>query len=127
MLSRMEQLIGDRRGPIALLTSTAILSALSEAVLLALVAQVAATLVKVHGTHVRLSLVHIHAPTGTLIAVAFAIAVIRLLLQIPLAVLPARIASDVQARIRTNLFDSFSRASWEIQSREREGQLQETM
>jgi ATP-binding cassette subfamily B protein len=127
MLSRMERLIGDRHRPIALLTLTAILSALSEAVLLALVAQVAATLVKVHGTHVRLSLVHIHAPTATLIAIAFAIAVIRLLLQIPLAILPARIAADVQAQIRTNLFDSFSRASWEIQSREREGQLQETM
>jgi ABC-type multidrug transport system fused ATPase/permease subunit len=33
----------------------------------------------------------------------------------------------MQARLRTELFHSFSRASWDVQSRDREGQLQETM
>ena len=52
---------------------------------------------------------------------------LRLLLQIPLSILPARIAADVQASLRTRLFDAFTRASWTVQSTDREGQLQETM
>ena len=49
----------------------------------------------------------------------------RLLLQIPLAMLPARITADVQARLRTELFHAFNRSSWTVQSRDSEGQLQE--
>ena len=59
--------------------------------------------------------------------IAFGLTAVRVALQIPLAMLPARIASSVQASLRTELFDAFSRASWAVQSREREGYLQETM
>ena len=59
--------------------------------------------------------------------VAFGCTVVRTALQFPLSFLPARIAADVQARMRTTLFDAFTRASWAVQSRDREGQLQETM
>ena len=70
---------------------------------------------------------HAHADVGTLITVAFALTIVRLILQWPLSVLPARIAADVQAGLRTRLFSAFTRASWDVQSRDREGQLQETM
>jgi len=121
-------LIGDEGKLIVATGFLAILSALAEAVTLALIAQIAATLVKVHGTHVQLSLLHIHAPTKTLILAAFIIAVARLLLlQVPQTLLPARVMANVWARLRMNLFEAFSDASWEVQSREREGKLQEIM
>jgi ATP-binding cassette subfamily B protein len=124
----MRVLVGDQRKLIAAMAFFAILSALAEVVTLALIAQIAAALVKPDGTHVRITLLHIHAPVKTLIFYAFIIAVARLLLlQMPLTILPARIIAEVGARLRTNLFQSYSRASWEIQSRDREGQLQEVM
>src|SRR5262249_9659799 len=51
----------------------------------------------------------------------------RILLQAPLALLPAKIAADVQSRLRRELFGVFSRASWDVQSRDREGYLQEML
>ena len=59
--------------------------------------------------------------------IAFVLALVRLVMQIPLSILPARIAADVQAQLRTKLFYAFTCASWELQSRDREGQLQDTM
>jgi ATP-binding cassette subfamily B protein len=126
--ARMRLLIGDQGKLIVATAFLVILSALAEAVTLALIAQIAATLVKVNGTHVHLSVLHIHAPTKTLILYAFIIAVARLLLlQVPQTLLPARVMANVWARLRMNLFEAFSDASWEVQSREREGKLQEIM
>ena len=51
----------------------------------------------------------------------------RLALQVPIAALPARIAADVQAELRRDLFNAFTRASWERAVRDREGHLQEMM
>jgi ATP-binding cassette subfamily B protein len=124
--SRLGVLVGDQRKLIAVTGVLTILSALAEVVTLALIAQIAATLVKVSGTRVRVSVLHIHAPTKTLILIAFLVAVGRLvLLQVPQTLLPARVMANVWSRLRMNLYDAFSGASWEVQSRAREGQLQE--
>jgi ATP-binding cassette subfamily B protein len=126
--ARMRLLIGDQGKLIVATGFLVTLSALAEVVTLALIAQIAATLVKVNNTHVRLSVLHIHAPTNTLILVAFVIAIARLLLlQVPQTLLPARVMANVWARLRMNLFEAFGSASWELQSREREGKLQEIM
>ncbi|HTD08501.1 MAG TPA: ABC transporter ATP-binding protein, partial [Solirubrobacteraceae bacterium] len=126
--ARMRLLIGDQGKLIVATGFLVTLSALAEVVTLALIAQIAATLVKVNNTHVRLSVLHIHAPTKTLILVAFVIAIARLLLlQVPQTLLPARVMANVWARLRMNLFEAFGSASWELQSREREGKLQEIM
>jgi len=125
---RMRLVTDGQRGRIALMGVLVGFSALTEAVFLALIAQIAAQLVKPPGAQEHLTLVHIHAPTLRLIEVAFAIAVLRVpLLQVPLTILPTRIGTDVVARIRLNLFDAYSGASWEVQSRDREGQTQETL
>ncbi len=130
--SRLNLLIGDRRRLIAALAACSIVSGFIEAATLALVAHLAVSLVGQarHGSgagHTQLSLFNLHASEGTLILVAFALCGLRLLFQVPLSILPARIASDVQARVRTELFDAFSRASWSVQSGDREGRLQEVM
>jgi ATP-binding cassette, subfamily B, bacterial len=126
--ARMNLLIGDRRRSVVALVLFSILAGFSEAGTLALIAQIADSLVtRAKEVHLHLGFVHIHSSIGTLIDVAFALTLARIALQIPLSVLPARIAADVQAALRRTLFDAYSRASWAVQSRDREGQLQETM
>lgn len=131
MRSRIGLLVGDRRRVVVALALCSIASGFAEAAMLALVAQLAVSLVgdaqHGHTFHGGLSLFHVHAGNGTLILVAFALCVIRGLFQIPLSTLPAKIAADVQARLRGELFDAFSRTDWSLQSRGREGQLQEVM
>jgi ATP-binding cassette subfamily B protein len=127
-LARLDVLIGDRRSTIAALAVCAIFAGVAEATILVLIAQIAASLVdRSKQAHEHISLFHIHAGVGTLIQLAFVLTIVRISLQVPLAKLPARIAVEVQARLRRELFDAYSRASWAVQSRDREGQLQETI
>ena len=130
MRERLALLIGDRRRLVVQLGGLSILSAIFEAAFLALISQIALAVVASKRDNPRnphFNLIHINAPVQTLILVAFGFAVCRLLLQIPLSLLPARIAADVQARLRKELFAAFTRSSWGTQSAEREGHLQETM
>jgi ATP-binding cassette, subfamily B, bacterial len=127
MRSQVRLLIGDRTRSVVALAVSSVLSGFTEAAFLALVAEVATSVVT-KGKHAPAhGLLNFHASTGTLILIAFALTVMRLLLQVPLSVLPARIAADVQAGLRKRIFHAFTRASWAVQSADREGQLQETM
>jgi ABC-type multidrug transport system fused ATPase/permease subunit len=128
MRSRLALLIGDKRPAVAGLAVCSILSGFTEAATLALVAQIAAQLGS-ESKHVETHLggVFVHTPVRTLILLAFAATLLRAILQIPISVLPARIAADVQATMRRRLFEAFTRSSWAMQSRDREGQLQDLM
>jgi ATP-binding cassette subfamily B protein len=128
MGSRVNLLIGDRRLSIVALAGCSIVSGLTEAGTLAIIAQIASSLIK-GAKHVDMHLgpAHLSASLGTLIEIAAALTFLRVVLQVPLSILPARIVSGVQAGMRRRLFDAFSRASWGMQSLDREGQLQETM
>ncbi len=121
-------LLGERRGLICALALTSICAGFTEAATLGVIAQVAAALVN-GSKHVAFHIGPLHpsAPVGTLVAVAFALTLLRLALQFPISILPARMAADVQSQLRHRLFDAFTRASWAVQSQDREGQLQETM
>jgi ATP-binding cassette, subfamily B, bacterial len=129
MRARLRLLLGERRGLVVSLTILTILSSIVEAAILAIVALLAVSLVPgAHGaTHGKASLFHIHASTGTLLIVAASLAFARLFLQIPLAIMSSRITTDVLASTRERMFGAYSRASWSVQSRDREGQLQETL
>jgi ATP-binding cassette, subfamily B, bacterial len=126
--ARLHALLGDRYQAVATLALSSMLAGFAEAGILVLLAQIGATLVN-RTKEVRLSagLVHVDTHVGTLFLVAAGLCLLRLALQAPISVLPARIAADVQARLRTNLFGAFTRASWEVQSNDREGHMQETM
>jgi ATP-binding cassette subfamily B protein len=131
---RVSLLIGDRRRLVVLLAACSILSGFVEAATLAMVAQLATSIVGgAHkGGHTQphnaiLSLIDVHVGIGEQILIALALCVIRLLLQLPLSVLPAQISAAVMARLRNELFEAFSRASWTVQSRGNEGTLQEIM
>jgi len=128
MSSRVNLLIGERRRLIAAVAGCSILSGFTEAGTLAIIAQLATSLIKgAKRVDLNIGLAHVSASLGTLIWIAAALTFLRILLQVPLSILPARIVSRVQAGMRRQLFNAFSRASWDVQSRDREGQLQETM
>jgi ABC-type multidrug transport system fused ATPase/permease subunit len=129
--SRREQvklLLGESRWAVVRLAFYSIISGLIEAATLGVIAQVASAIVK-GSKHVHANIAHVHIDTTlpTLIKIAFGLTILRLILQIPLSLLPSRIAADVQLTLRTKLFDAFSRASWGVQAQDREGQLQELM
>ncbi len=127
MRSQLDMLIGDKRSLISAVAFTSVIAGFAEAGLLAIIAQVAATLVNSKNGHGRTGIFHVHASTGTLLWIGLGLALVRFALQWPLSVLPARIASQVQAGLRTKVFRAFTRASWDVQSRDREGTLQEVM
>lgn len=124
--SRLRVLLGDWSGSLGLLAIGSVLAGLTEAGILAVLAQVAAALVDGRSwADVDVGGVHIHATVGVLLAVSFGLALLRLALQALVSILPARIVSGVYARLSTEAFGAFTRASWTVQSRDREGYLQE--
>jgi ABC-type multidrug transport system fused ATPase/permease subunit len=70
---------------------------------------------------------HIETTVQTLLVVAGGLAMLRVALQFPMSWIPAHIATDVQGKLRRRFFATFTRASWSVQSRDREGHLQEIM
>jgi ATP-binding cassette subfamily B protein len=71
--------------------------------------------------------IHAHASISTLLVAGFALAAVRLLLQSVIVYLPARFSADSLYALRSSLFGAYSRASWPVQSRDRQGELQEMM
>ncbi len=128
MLKRLDVLVGDRRRLVVGLAASSLVSGFAEAGTLALIAEVGASFVG-HQKNVHIHLLGSNMKFGisTLLAIALGLALLRLAMQIPISVLPSRIASEVQASLRTKLFHAYTGASWEVQSQDREGQLQDTM
>jgi ABC-type multidrug transport system fused ATPase/permease subunit len=123
--SQLAALFDGRGRVVVFIAIISVVSGLTESGILAVVAQVAASLVShVHAVHVNLGPVH-SVTVGALLALGGALAVLRVILQIPMSVVPARIAADVQTRFRNDLFGAFTHASWSVQSRDREGHVQE--
>ena len=126
--TRLRFLLGDRPTLIATLVLVSVLAGLMESAILTAVAQAAAALVDgVRRVHISVGPLHVTETLAVLLAVALALAIVRLVLMVPVSVLPARIGADVQSRLRLNLFSAFTHASWTVQSRDREGHLQELM
>lgn len=124
--AKLSFLLSDRQGTIAALVAVSVLAGIMESGILTIVAQAASDLVagtkRFHGT---VASVHVSTTVNALLAIAFVLAVVRVGLMVPGSVLPAQIAADVQARLRSDLFNAFTRASWTAQSSDREGHLQE--
>jgi ATP-binding cassette subfamily B protein len=128
MLKRLNVLLGDRRRTVVALAATSLISGFAEAGTLALIAEVGASFVgHQKKVHIHVAGINTSFSIVTLLAIALGLALIRLAMQIPISILPSRIASEVQASLRTKLFHSYTAASWEVQSLDREGQLQDTM
>ena len=126
--AQVKLLLSARRRMVAALTVASVVAGLTEAGILAILAEAATALVN-HASRVHLSLgsVKATATLGALFAAGLALALLRLALQWVLAAVPARIATEMQARLRRDVFAAFTLASWGEQSRDREGHLQELL
>ena len=126
--SQLRPLLGDRRGALVALGIGSVLSGFAEAGVLAIVAEVATALVnRVTRVHLEVGPLHVEATVGALLVIAFVLAVVRIALQVLISFLPARMAAEVQGNLRRRMFEAFTNASWGMQSRDREGYLQEIM
>lgn len=110
------------------LSLTALAAGLVEATILALVAAVAAALSQ-GGQRVDLQLgpVPVDASVLGLVGLGLGLALIRLLLNLLLAYLPATMSANAMAGLRRRLFDSFTGASWATQAAQRDGHFQSLM
>ncbi len=121
-------LLGEHEGAIGLLSAASILSGIAEASLLAAIAQIAAALLADSGdVSASLGPIDLQVSIATMIWVAAGMGIARIGLQAAIAFLQARTASQVQAHIRNTLSSAFTRASWDVQSRDGEGHLQEML
>lgn len=94
-------LLRGRRRAVLTLIFASILSGFAESATLAILAETAATIATgAHRARVHIGPLHVHPQIDTLFEVALALVIVRLLLQIPLSILPPRIASDMQAELR---------------------------
>lgn len=120
--------LGNSKWMLSLLVVVSVLTGLSEAAILGLVAHVATSLAaRGMATGTDLGPFQLDAPIATLLVVAFIIAVIRLALQLVAAYLPARMTADAQVTLRRKAFDGFIGAEWAVRAQEREGHLQEVL
>jgi ATP-binding cassette, subfamily B, bacterial len=125
---RVRPLVAGNRMAVAVLAGASIGAGLAEAAVLVLVADVAAAMVlQGHHSSTTEQTAGLHLSIGAALLVALVLALVRLILQLLVAWLPARITAEVQAGLRVELFDAFTRASWAIQADESEGRLQELM
>jgi len=120
--------MGGRTSPMVGLVATSIGAGLAEAAVLVLVANVAAAMV-LHGQHLSggLGPLGLHLTVGHALLAALALALLRLVLAMVVSWLPARMSAEVQAGLRRDLFDAYTRASWATQANDRDGHLQALM
>jgi ATP-binding cassette, subfamily B, bacterial len=111
---------------IAALSFCSVLAAACEAGILTLLVQVGIALSSGDATvdkELPFTGHTIELTAGEMLGIGFGLAVIRLLLQLVEAYLPAKMSSQVEVTMRTSAYDAFVDADWETQSKEREGQL----
>lgn len=121
--------LGPARARLTVLGLVSAVSGFLEAVVLVLLVQLALAIATGQGLAVTGlgPLARRSLSMGTLFAVILGGATALLALRWVAARLSARMAADTFTGVRAKLFQSFTEASWELQSREREGNLQELM
>jgi len=124
----LEYLFGLSWWRASLLAVLSIAAGVSEAAVLAIVAQVAAALATSHNAvDAHLGVGSVQLSIRSLLIAGGTIAAARLLLLVPVSSLAAHLTSDAEATMRERLFHAFLHASWATKSSDREGRLQELM
>ena len=125
---RVSPFFAGSRWPVVVLSVLSLVSGFAEAALLALVAAIAGALSQgSDSVGVDLGPVSVDAGLNVLFAVGFALAVVRGVLQLVLAYLPAKMSANAMAGLRRRLFDVYTAASWPVKAVERDGHFQSLM
>ena len=125
---RVSPFFAGSRWQIGLLAMVSVGAGFAEAALLALVAAIAGALSQgSDAVRVDLGPVDLSAGLGLLFVVGFVLAIVRGVLQLVLAYLPAKMSANAMAGLRRRLFDSYTAASWPVKAVERDGHFQSLM
>lgn len=115
-----------RSWSIVALVIFSVAAAVAESGVLALVAEVATGLVtEANRVTIHLGPLHVALPIGDLLIIGLVLVVARTLLQLGLSYLQSSIGANVQENLERRLFSAFTRSSWTVQSRDRDGEFQE--
>jgi ATP-binding cassette, subfamily B, bacterial len=127
-LSSLRSVLRQHRGAATALILGSFLAGVSESVIIALVAHTALALVDgVDSVSASLGPFELDARLPVVLAVAGVLGLGRLVLSVGIAYLPARMAGHSQVRMRSELFEAYTDASWDVQAEERDGHLQELL
>lgn len=127
-LRQFRHLLGDRLSPVSALIGVSVAAGMCESALLALISQVAASLLtRSSSMAASVGPIRVAMPIGAFLTIGLVIAVMRIVLQVPIAYIPARTAARVRAKMQMDMFCAFTDASWSVQSQGRGGQFQELM
>jgi ATP-binding cassette, subfamily B, bacterial len=122
---RLSPFFGASGGLLVVSAAGSIVAGLVEAVLLGLIAALAQALSSGRETvSASLGPLHLHEPLGPLIVVGLVLALVRAVVQLVLAYLPARLSTTVNSSLRRRMLDGFTGTSWSVQSAERDGHFQ---
>jgi ABC-type multidrug transport system fused ATPase/permease subunit len=120
-----KRFLGISNGAVAFLATAGVAAAMAEATVLYLVLQAAEALSRQQRT-VAITLGPIRAEGVSLgIVMGFGLLAIalRFACQSAAGYVPARLAANVQARLRRAIYSAYADASWDMQARESEGRL----
>jgi ATP-binding cassette subfamily B protein len=118
---------GSRAGAFAL-TGASVLAGFAEAAVLTLIAAIGTSLsVGKSGAVIHFGPVILSAELPFLFAAALVLTLVRGLLQVFCAYLPARMSGSAMVNMRRRLFDAFTATSWSVQASERDGEFQSFM
>lgn len=110
------------------LVVVAVLAGMAESLLLALIAAVAAALSTDQGDVVTdLGPLTLTLGVAATLGIGVGMALVRAMLQLLLAYIPARLGANATADLRRRLFDAFTRAAWPVKASERDGHFQSLM
>ena len=124
----VEYLFGFSRWRAPLLAILSVGAGLTEAAVLAIVAQIGAALAtRGNAAETHLGIASINMSIRAMLELGVVIAAGRVLLLVPSSLLAARLSADAEATLRSRLFYAFLRASWAEKATDREGTLQELM
>jgi ATP-binding cassette subfamily B protein len=127
-IKRFWPYFGASRGLLVVLAVGSVIAGLVEAVLLALVAALAGALSQgADSVDTGIGSLALSAPLPTMFAVGIGLALLRGVLQVGLAYVPAKASAAAMASLRRRLFDAFSGTAWSIQAAERDGHFQSLM
>lgn len=125
---RLSPFFRGSRGRIVLLVLLAVTTGLVEASVLALIAAMTISLSEgAATTPMSFGPLDLDLPQSTTFAVAISLTIIRAVLQVFLARVPAYMSSRVMADLRIKLFDAFTKSAWSIKTTERDGAFQTLM
>lgn len=124
---RLSPVVRGRRGSLAAIAICSVGAGLAEALALALIAYIAATMTGATRSSFALGPLSFSASVPVLLGMAAALVIFRLCLQVVLAYVPARLSGAVQTGLRIHLIGGYLGAIWTEKARERDGHLQELM